>query len=109
MQLPEHLRDSSGGTWSPAALMAGQSRVATVTFSEDEGTVANETELELSCATANVTIKYTIDGTLPSDVRGTTYSSAIVLETGTVTVTAVAFREGYQPSLLAQAVYTVSA
>lgn len=107
MKFQGHLQDRDGELWSVEEILANGNRCATPTFSEEEGAVDNLTELTLACATAGATIKYTIDGTLPSDTRGTTYSSAITLETGTVTVTAIATYTGRQPSLLAQAVYTV--
>ena len=108
MKFQGHLQDRDGELWSVEEILDYGNRCATPTFSEAEGAVADATELTLACATAGATIKYTTDGTLPSDTRGTTYSSAITLSTGDVTVTAIATYPGRQPSLLAQAVYNVS-
>ena len=82
-------------------------QVATPTFSPSGGTYSSPQNVVLSCSTEGVTIRYTVDGSEPlstSDV----YSSPILVESGTVTIKAKAFKSGMTNSDVASATYTIS-
>lgn len=80
--------------------------VSTPTFSVAAGKVEKGTEVSLSCATADAEIYYTLDGSTPSS-QATLYEKAIVIDS-TVTIKAIAVKEGMTDSKVAEATYTVT-
>ncbi|MDE7072065.1 MAG: chitobiase/beta-hexosaminidase C-terminal domain-containing protein, partial [Bacteroidales bacterium] len=80
--------------------------VSTPTFSVAAGKVEKGTEVSLSCATADAEIYYTLDGSTPSS-QATLYKKAIVIDS-TVTIKAIAVKEGMTDSKVAEATYTVT-
>ena len=65
------------------------------------------TQVTLSCATEGAVIRYTMDGSEPDCKTGYIYSAPIVLYgNGSVTVKAIACAEGYDPSEVAQWMYS---
>jgi len=66
-------------------------------FSVDRGFYTNALSLVISTATAGAEIRYTLDGSTPTDVTGTLYTGPIAIASTTV-VRAAAFRTGWQPS-----------
>lgn len=83
------------------------SKVATPTFSVNSGTYGTTQSVELNCATAGATIRYTTDGTTPNS-ESTIYSSAISVSSST-TIKAIALKSNYTTSEVATATYTISA
>ena len=84
------------------------SQVATPTASPAAGEVAANTKVTLATTTDGATILYTMDGTTPnmsSDVFDP--ANPIVITAG-VTIKAIAVREGYDPSSMLTAAYTVA-
>ena len=79
--------------------------VATPVFTPGTGTYADSVTFSLACATDNAVIRYTTDGTEPTEVS-TLYSAPITL-TATTTVKAKAFKTDWFASETATAVYTV--
>jgi len=77
------------------------------TFGTRPGTYADPQSVTLACATPGVTIRYTTDGTTPSDAAGTVYAGPIAVTTSTV-IRAVAYRDGWVTSPEAAALYTIS-
>lgn len=83
-------------------------QVATPTASPAAGEVASGTKVTLATTTEGATILYTLDGTTPdmsSDVFDP--NNPIVITAG-VTVKAIAVCEGYDPSSVLTAAYTVA-
>lgn len=80
------------------------SSIATPTFSVDGGTYTTDQSVELACTTDGATIRYTLDGTEPTE-SSTAYSSAIAVST-TTTIKAKAFKGG-EASGVATATYTI--
>ena len=60
----------------------------------------------LSTTTSGATIKYTTDGSAPSQNNGTVYSSAIAINT-TATLKAIAYKAGWNDSDIASDTYTI--
>ena len=81
------------------------SQVATPTASPAAGEVTSETEVSLSTTTKGATIFYTTDGTTPSPASAV-YKDPIVVTAG-VTIKAIAIAEGYDPSSVLTAAYTI--
>ncbi len=80
--------------------------VATPTFSLPGGTYAGTQSVEISCATEDAVIYYTLDGSEPT-ASGTLYSSAIEVSESK-TIKAKAFKDGMTDSAVAEATYTIN-
>lgn len=61
-------------------------------------------QVTMTSSTPNSTIRYTLDGTVPSDSNGLTYSAPITVDHVT-TIQAVTTAEGIGPSPVAQSIY----
>ena len=72
-------------------------------------TVVPGTGVSLSCATEGAVIRYTMDGTTPDCLHGYIYNGTPVLLSGTdhATIYAIACADGYDPSDVAQLLYTL--
>ena len=81
-------------------------QVATPVFSPVAGEYENSVEVSISCATADATIYYTLDGTEP-DEDATEYTAPFTL-TATTTVKAIAVKTGMINSEVAIATYEVT-
>jgi hypothetical protein len=68
--------------------------VADTTFSVDRGFFAAPFEVAISSKTSNAEIRYTLDGTPPSETSGTVYTNPVTIN-GTTTLRAMAHRPGY--------------
>ena len=90
----------SGGSNPPVA-----QTVATPTFSPDEGTYTETQSVSISCATDGATLRYTLDGTDPTE-NSATYSTPLDINE-TTTVKAKAWKDGFDPSEVASAMYTI--
>lgn len=82
------------------------SKVATPTFSVEEGTYDSAQSVEISCTTDGATIYYTLDGSDPS-TSSTEYTSAISISE-TKTLKAIAIKEEMENSDIASATYTIN-
>jgi len=80
-------------------------KVLTPTASKDSGSVQGGTTIELSTGTANATIYYTTDGSVPNASK-TKYTGAITITEDTV-IKAIAVKDGYDDSDIATFSYTV--
>ena len=80
-------------------------KVATPTFTVDEGTYLETQSVELNCATVGATIHYTTDGTAPTS-SSPTYTSAISVATSQ-TIKAIAIKSNWTNSEVAEAEYTI--
>jgi hypothetical protein len=71
--------------------------VADTKFSHDRGFYETNFAVTITCATPGATIRYTTNGTAPSETNGVIYSAPIPISRTTV-IRAGAFKAGYQPS-----------
>jgi hypothetical protein len=78
--------------------------VATPTFNPPPGTYTQP--VAISTTTPGATIRYTLDGSTPSETAGTIYSGPITL-TATTTIKAIAYESGFVDSAVASGTYTV--
>jgi len=83
----------------------GSQQAATPTFNPPAGLYETPQTITISCTTPGVTIRYTTDGTTPTETEGIIYTEPITLSV-TTTLKAVAYGEGYSISPVAQALYT---
>jgi sugar lactone lactonase YvrE len=81
------------------------SSVAAPTFSPGGGAVASGTAVTISCATTNSSIRYTTDGSTPSETLGTLYASPIPI-TAATTIEAIGFAGGQPDSAVSSAQYS---
>ena len=79
--------------------------VATPTFTPAAGTYNGAQTVSIACSTEGATIHYTLDGTTPTE-SSPAYSTPLNIEE-TTTVKAIAMKEGYNNSNVAEATYTI--
>ncbi|MEG1573899.1 MAG: LamG-like jellyroll fold domain-containing protein [Bacteroidales bacterium] len=82
-------------------------RAAIPVFTPQSGTIFKDAEgnVKIECATANSTIFYTIDGSIPSRNNGTEYTGEIKV-TEKCTIKAIAYADGFNESIIASALYS---
>ena len=78
---------------------------ATPTFAPETGTYYEAQEVTIACTTADATIYYTTDGSDP-DENSEVYTEPISVE-ASMTIKAIAMKEGYENSNIATAEYTI--
>ena len=83
---------------SPVAVADYQLRPYPVQFTPPNGTLNNYTAIQLSCATAGTTIRYTLDGSTPNETSPLYSGTNPFVLTKTTTVKAIAFKTGWLPS-----------
>ena len=83
-------------------LATGPSPVANPT----EGESRDATAVTLTCAKRGAIIRYTLDGTLPTEKHGELYNAPILISK-TSTITAIAFNEGLAPTPPAYSTYSI--
>ncbi len=74
-------------------------------FSQQAGNYCNAFEVEITCATENATIYYTLDGTEP-DNNSTPYTAPITID-ATTTLSAIAYADGLDVSAVKTADYVL--
>ena len=94
---------------------ASDSSVASGIYTLSNGTVAPPTfsplpgpymqPITIGTTTPGATIRYTLDGTTPTETNGTVYTGAISL-TATTTIKAIAYESGYPDSAISSGSYT---
>ncbi|MGA3008464.1 MAG: chitobiase/beta-hexosaminidase C-terminal domain-containing protein [Opitutaceae bacterium] len=82
--------------------------VSAPTFSPAGGTYASAQTVTISSSTGGVSIRYTTDGSMPSETAGMVYAGAIAVSANT-TIKAVAYASGLADSTVSTAAYTVQA
>ena len=81
-------------------------KAATPTADPGASAVDAGTEVKLSCATEGAVIYYTVDGNTP-DTSSKKYEGAIAINAA-VTIKAIAIADGYDPSAVLTAAYTLN-
>ena len=81
-------------------------QVAAPTFSPVAGTYIGNQSVTITSATSGATIRYTTNGTTPTETVGTVYSSAVSL-TASCTLQAIAYKTGCTDSSITSGAYTV--
>jgi len=82
-------------------------QVATPTFSPAAGTYTAAQTVAITSATSGASIRYTTDGTTPSETAGTLYNAAVAVS-ATETIKAIAYKTGMTDSAVAAALYTIN-
>jgi poly(beta-D-mannuronate) lyase len=82
-------------------------QVAAPTFNPVAGTYSGTQNVTISTATSGATIRYTTNGTTPSQTNGTVYSGPVVVST-TTTLKAIAYAAGMTDSAVSTASYTIT-
>ena len=100
----------SGG-WTPSDMFVATywislGTVATPTFTPGAGTFGEAQTVSIATATPGATIRYTLDGTDPTD-RSPVYTMPVVVD-WTATLEAKAFKNDWAASAVASAAYTIN-
>ncbi len=88
-----------------ATVGGGTLTCATPTFTPEAGTYFEEQTVAIACTTADATIYYTLDGSEP-DENSEVYETPITVAES-LTIKAIAMKEGYENSNVASAEYTI--
>jgi hypothetical protein len=83
------------------------SPVETPTFSPAAGKYTSFPAVTISTATSGASIRYTTDGTTPTETAGTLYSGPVTVSS-TTTINAIAYGSAMIDSAVASATYTIS-
>jgi hypothetical protein len=82
--------------------------VVTPAFSPAAGTYATAQSVTISTTTPGASIRYTTDGSTPTETTGTLYTSPVAVSNST-TINAIAYASGLADSPIALATYTLAA
>ena len=77
--------------------VAAQTQVADTQFDHDRGFYDAPFSVAITTETAGATIRYTTDGSLPTETHGTVYSAPIPIN-GTTVLRAMAYKSGMLPT-----------
>src|ERR1017187_9018412 len=97
------MNDSSIGSATYTILQT----VAASAFNPVAGTYTTAQSVTLATTTAGATIRYTTDGSAPSETSGTLYNGPIPIK-ATTTLKAIAYAAGMADSLIASGTYTIT-
>lgn len=89
-------------------ISAPQRSVSASVFIPDGGSFDSTVSVVLASSTVGAFIRYTLDGSEPSETAGNIYTSPIMIGSS-ATVRAVAFKSGLKTSSVASASYTIAA
>ena len=87
-------------------VVATNAPVALPTYTPVAGSYASAQSVTISTATTGATIRYTTNGTTPTETVGTVYSSAVNISTNS-TLQAIAYKSGVTDSAVASGFYTI--
>jgi polygalacturonase len=85
---------------------SGGGQVAAPAFSVAGGTYTSAQTVTITCSTGGASIRYTTDGSTPSETAGTLYSSPVSIS-ATATLQAIAYASGMTDSSITSATYTI--
>lgn len=97
----------AGESSEPKEIVLEQVKVTPLTISPSTNDISVSNNIEISTATVDSTIYYTLDGTDPTD-ESTKYTGAFKLSKGSKTVKAVAFKGELEASEVLSQDYTVN-
>ena len=97
---------SNGLASQRAFFVTAKQMVATPTITPAGGTFTNSGLVKLSCATTGATIRYTLDGSVPTS-SSAAYKKTGILLTNSATLKAKAFKTNLADGALATATFTV--
>ncbi len=84
-----------------------QQQAAAPVFNPVAGTYSSTQSVAITSATSGASIRYTTDGSTPSETAGTIYSGPVSIST-TTTLKAIAFETGFTDSAVTSGTYTIS-
>lgn len=97
--------------WTTSYMASGQytisSVVAAPAFSPSQGTYTTALDVSITTTTAGAAIRYTIDGSTPSETYGTLYAGPVPVAE-TLTLKAVAYRADLTTSTVTSGLYTIA-
>lgn len=96
-----------GSNWSVIAKDGGITEVVAPVMVPGGTTYSTPTAVTLFTTTSGAVIRYTIDGTDPSEVDGEIYSSPILIEYSS-TIKAIAYKDGMITSEISGSTYTIN-
>jgi regulation of enolase protein 1 (concanavalin A-like superfamily) len=82
-------------------------QVATPTFNPAGGSFTAAQSVTISTTTSGASIRYTTDGSTPSETAGTLYSGPVAISS-TTTLKAIAYESGMSDSVVSSATYTIN-
>ncbi|MGA3007269.1 MAG: chitobiase/beta-hexosaminidase C-terminal domain-containing protein [Opitutaceae bacterium] len=85
----------------------GGTVVATPVLSEPTGTYSKEVHVSITDSTSGASIRYTTDGSTPTETNGTVYTSGTIEFKATTTLKAIGYKSGDSDSAVVSAVYTI--
>ena len=85
----------------------GTQQVAAPVFSPAGGTYAIAQNVTITSATGGASIRYTTDGSMPTETHGTVYSGPVNIASS-VTLQAIAYESGFSDSTVTSAGYTIN-
>ena len=85
----------------------GVSQVLPPSFTPGAGSYSSAQNVTMGCGTSGATIRYTTNGTTPSETVGTVYSSPVNIA-ASCTLQAIAYESGMSDSSITNGVYTIS-
>ena len=96
--------------WTTSPVTSAQYTIAPLVtapaFSPVPGTYDDPQDVILSTATSGAAIRFTTDGSTPTDANGTLYTAPVHIA-GSLTLKAVAYRSGWTTSLVTSGQYTI--
>jgi hypothetical protein len=89
-------------------LLSTTPQVAAPVFTPSGGTFTAGPSVSITSATSGANIRYTTDGSTPSETVGTVYSSPVLISTSPTTLEAIAYKSGDTDSTVISETYTIS-
>ena len=100
--------NSGSSPWTYlGGFVTGSSICLAPTFSPTASNYHSAQTVTISTATGGASIRYTTDGTTPSSTVGTVYSNPVTIS-GSCTLQAIAYENGYTNSTVTNGVYTIT-
>lgn len=84
------------------------SQVAAPTFNPAPGNYSSAQTVAIATTTGGATIRYTTDGSTPSETHGTVYAGPVTIA-ATTTLQAIAYESGFSDSTVTSGTYTIAA
>jgi hypothetical protein len=88
---------------------SGPSPASPPTFSPVGGTYTTAQQVYLNTTTSGASIRYTTDGSTPTETVGTLYTGSPISVASTTTIKAIAYENGIPDSTVSSATYTIQA